>query len=83
MSWLVPEVVRRAADSREYPALTSGAGVVVLVLLIVLLVEAQILQAFGASRFRLGASARILAVPLLLAFAFVVGLRIVDVLSSH
>ena len=83
MSWLVPEVVRRAVHSSEYPALRNGAGVVVLVLLIVLLVEAQMLQVFGASRFRFGRSARVLAVPLLFAFAFVVGLRIADVLLSR
>jgi hypothetical protein len=83
VSWLVPEVVRRAVHSSEYPALANGAGVVVLVLLIVLLVEAQIVEAFGASRFRLGRSVRILAVPLLFAFAFVVGLRIVEILASR
>jgi hypothetical protein len=83
VSWLVPEVVRRAVHSSRYPALTNGAGVVVLVLLVVLLVEAQLLAASGASRFRLGRSVRILAVPLLVAFAFVVGLRIVDILAAR
>jgi hypothetical protein len=83
VSWLVPEVARRALASSDYPALTSGVGVVVLVLLIALLVETQLLEASGASRLRMGPAVRILIVPLLLAFAFVVGLRIVDVLSSR
>jgi hypothetical protein len=83
VSWLVPEVARRAVDSIDFPALANGAGVVVLVLLMALLVEAQLAQAYGAARFRLWPVARVLVVPLLLAFAFVVGLRIADVLRVH
>lgn len=79
----MPEVVRRAIDSHVYPALTNGVGVVVLTLLVVLLVEAQLLQAFGTSRIRLGRPVRVLVVPLLLAFFFVLGLRLVDVVSHH
>ena len=83
MSWLVPEVVRRAIDSHVYPALPSGAGVVVLTLVVVLLVEAQLLQAFDTARVRIGRPVCILVVALVPAFAFVVGLRLVDVLSHH
>jgi hypothetical protein len=83
MSWLVPEVARRAAESTDYPALSNGAGVVILVLLVVLLVEAQLVQAFGVPRFRIGRPVRVVVVALLLAFAFVLGLRLVDVLSHH
>ena len=83
MNWLVPEVVRRAIDSHVYPALMNGAGVVILTLLIALLVEAQLVQAFGTQRVRLGRPVRILVVALLPAFAFVVCLRLLDVLSHH
>jgi hypothetical protein len=83
LSWLLPEAVRRALDSHVYPALVNGAGVVVLALLIVLLVEAQLVQAFGTSRFRLGRTVRVLVVPLLPAFAFVLALRLIDVLSHR
>jgi hypothetical protein len=83
VSLLVPETVRRAVGSGDELALTSGAGLVVLALLVALLVEEQVAQALGNTRFRIAAPVRILGIALLLAFAFVAGLRVVDVLSHR
>jgi hypothetical protein len=77
---LVPEALRRAVDGIDYPALATGTGAVLVVLLIAMLVELQLVE---ASRRRAGGSLRAFAVPLLLAFCFVAVLRVVELLAAH
>ena len=83
MTLLVPEAVRRAVGSTDYPALANGTGVVLLVLLIVVLVELQLLSAYGSTRFRESRLVHVIVVPMVIGFAFVVALRIAALLPYH
>ncbi|HEY3181864.1 MAG TPA: hypothetical protein VGJ77_03440 [Gaiellaceae bacterium] len=80
MTVFVPEAIRRAVGSTDYPALATGTGAVLVVLLIAVLVELQLAQAHGTTRYR---PLRPLLVPLLLAFGFVVALRVAELLPYH
>ena len=80
MTWLAPEALRHALDGRDYPALSSGAGVAIFLLLTILLLEVQFAQTVESKRLRTRPILYVLVIPLLLASTGVVGQRVFEVL---
>ena len=79
MSGLLPDVIREAIQSRTLYAASESFGVVPLVLLIVLLLEAEALRVMHRGRAHTAALEAI-AIPLLVAVGLTVVLRVTELL---
>ncbi len=79
MTSTVTETTEKAILFSTHEALSTSVGLVVVLLLVVLLVQKEVVRASGTARSRAWMRALDIAiVPLLMAFALIIGERIAD-----
>ena len=81
MTGLLPDVVRDAIEGQSLYSASESFGIVAFVLLIVLLLEEEVLRMARAARVRVAVLSA-LVVPLLLAVAATIILRVTALLPS-
>jgi hypothetical protein len=83
MSTTITELTIRTIESNSYDALSTTVGFVAVIVLVVVLVEREMIAAYGSPELRIAARAlSAFAVPLALSWALIVILRLVDLLRA-
>ena len=81
MTATITEVVRGIMVSRTYNALSTNLGAITVLLLIALLIQKEIIRAYGNSRARTWMQVLDIAIaPLLIAFGLIVTIRFLSLL---